>query len=403
MTMSKGTRFLLFSLATLMDMVASTMLFVAPIRAAQLGASYSVSAAQGVAWSLGAASIVFLGRYVTPRNAGSICIAACFLQAGIRVALIIFARTPTEMLGFLFAAGMTHAMFFTPYQVFFKAAESSRKLPLAVSVAIYTFAWSTGVSLGPLWSGFLIRETLGSIQGWQLCLLFTAVVLTFMGFAIGVIKRRQFTHVVPGSDMSENSRPDFAKVAWLAAFCGGFAFSMVRGIFPAGAVKIGLPENILGGVLFTVGIIQALSALSLSRIHFWMYKPRILASVGLLGVMGMAFFLTAFRGIVPDAWLTPAFFIGAFMFGLYSGSFYFYAVYHCLAHPSRAGTNIAMNECMLATSNVIGLLLGGAVADIYGINSPFLMAAVLIILFTTVQVKRHSRAPWPLSPVAERG
>ena len=62
MKMKSSTRIVLYGLSSFMDMVAGTLLFVVPVRAAQLGASYSLTGGLGVAWGLGAAMMVLIGN-----------------------------------------------------------------------------------------------------------------------------------------------------------------------------------------------------------------------------------------------------------------------------------------------------------------------------------------------------
>lgn len=395
--MKASTRLLLYALSAFMDMVAGTLLFVVPVRAAQLGASYSLIGALGVAWGVGAAAMTFvIGRFVTGKNAAALCIAGCLFQALLHAALILFGTAPEAMLPILFAIGLAHIMFFVPYQVFFKTVDSGVKRPLAASVAVYTFAWSLGMAAGPLWSGFLLRESLFALQGWQLCFVFTIVSCLLVCAAVAALRRRPASATREAEDGEvENRRPDFARIAWLAGLCGVFGFSLVRGLFPAGAVSLGVSEEIQGGIIFTMGLLQSLTGLYLGRILYWMYKPRLLALGGLLGVAGMVLFLLGFQGVAEGWRLYLVFFAGAFLFGAYSGSFYYYTVYHCLAHPSRAGFNIAMNEGMFAIANVVGLLAGGVLADTFGIKSPYLLAALLIVFFTTIQIAHHAKKPWP--------
>ena len=399
-SMTSHTRFVLYAISSLMDMIAGTVLFVAPVRAAQLGASYSLSAGTGVAWALGAAVMTFvMGRFVTPRNSGVLCVAACLAQAVCHAGLMFFTSTPESMLPFLFAIGLTHTMFYVPYPVFFKTIDAGGGRSVSSSVGVYTFAWSLGMAAGPLWSGFLFQETAGGLAGWQLCLVFTIASCLAVAWGIGHVRRRG-SHTL---DLAppENDNPDFARLSWLAALCGTFAFSLVRSLFPAGAVRIGLSEDMQGGVIFTMGVCQAVSALLLTRLPFWMYRPRVLGLAGAMGVAGMLFFLAAFQGFADGGLLLAAFYLGAALFGLYSGSFFFYTTFHCLVHPSRAGFNIAVVELMHAVASVVGLLLGGALADAYGINSPYLVAAVFICLFTLLQLLFHHWDPLR-QPVSEK-
>lgn len=391
MRINSTVRFILYGLSSVMDMVAGTLLFVVPVRATQLGASYALAGGMGVAWGLGCVvAPLVVGRQVTNRNAGALCALACLLQAAGHLSLILFTGTAESMLPFLFVIGFAHTMFFLPYQMFFKAVDAGGRMTLASSVGVYTFAWSMGMAVGPLWSGFLMRETLAGLDGWQLCFVFTIVACAAVGVGVVFVDRRG--PAAAGADVhSENPFPDFAKLSWLAALCGSFAFSLVRGLFPAGAVRIGVPEDVQGGVIFCMGLFQAVSGLALTRVLYWMYRPGILAVAGAGGLLGMLCFLTAFLGLVDGNTLFAAFFAGATLFGLYSGSFYFYATYHCLVHPSRAGFNVTVCEGMHAIANVVGLLLGGFLADWFGINSPYLLAAVFIGVFTALQIWFHRR------------
>ncbi len=394
--MKHSVRVILYGMSSFMDMVAGTLLFVVPVRAARLGASYSLIGALGVAWSLGAVLMTLLiGRFVNEKNSALLCVFGCLLQAVFHACLIVFASTAEAMLPFMFIIGLTHIVFYVPYQVFFKTVSAAGNMPLAASVGLYTFAWSLGMAIGPFWSGFLMRESLWGLAGWQLCFIFTILSCVLVAGAVVVIQR-----ISPrggkDQDLANDVRPpDFAKIAWLSALCGAFAFSLVRGLFPAGAVYLGVPEDIQGGVIFCMGFLQAISGFFLGRILHWMYNPKLLAYSGLMGFLGMVCFLLAFLGVVDGTAMIAAFFAGAFLFGLYSGSFYFYTVFHNLAHPSRAGFNIAVNEGMYAISNVIGLFLGGILADWLGIAFPYLAAALLIVFFTAVQVRCHAKTPWP--------
>lgn len=394
MQLTPFSRLLVYIGAAAFDMVSGTLLFVVPVRAAQLGASYSLVGALGVTWGIGCAISTFvLSRFVTQSNAAVFCITGCLVQALSHFGLIL-STDAAGMFPFLAIAGLSHTVFFSPYQLFVKTVDHSLKLPLHASVGVYTLAWSLGMAVGPLWSGFLMRISFLGLAGWQWCLVFTVCACLAVATSVRHIRRRLALDTLEKPTI-ENDRPDFVRLAWAAALCGTFAFSLVRGIFPAGAVKLGVPENIQGGVIFCMGLLQALSGFSLRRVREGMYRPDLLLFMGFLGVAGMASFLLAFLGVFSGPWLTTGFFLGALLFGVYSGSFYFYTVFHSLVHPSRAGFNIAINEGMFAVANTLGLLVGGILADAFGVNFPFLLAAVCIAAFTLAQFYYHAKAPWP--------
>lgn len=395
-------RFVIYLVTAIMDMVVGTILFVVPVRAAQLGASYSLVGALGVSWAVGTAATAFvIGRFVTSKNAAALGVAGCAMQAACCGCLAL-TTTARAMFPFLVLSGMSHIIYMVPYQVIFKEADAGLKKTLSSSVGIYTFAWSMGMAFGPLWSGFLIKATgLWDIQGWQWCFIF--VIASSLAVAGIILYLRRHIHDRPEeAPVEEGERPDFAKVAWFSAFCGAFAFSLVRGLFPAAAVRLGVGEDIQGGVVFCMGFLQAISGLLLVRWRYWMYHPVALVSMGALGAAGMACFLAGFSGMAAGGRLIALFFLGSFLFGVYSGSFYFYTVYHALAHPTRAGFNVSVNEGMLALANIAALLSGGIISDLLGANLPYLLAAALIIVFTLVQILFHHHNPWPQNAKSHR-
>ncbi|MDR1612290.1 MAG: MFS transporter [Planctomycetota bacterium] len=389
-------RFIIYLVTAIMDMVVGTILFVVPVRAAQLGTPYFLVGALGVSWAAGTAAMSFIvGRFVTSRNAALLGIAGCTAQAACCACLALTA-TAEMMFPFLVLSGISHITYMAPYQVVLKEADAAIKKSLSSSVGVYTFAWSMGMAFGPLWSGFLIKAVgWWNIQGWQWCFIFTIAASLAVAGAIYYLRR--FIRATDGKEVprQDDGRPDFAKVAWFSAFCGAFAFSLVRGLFPAAALNIGVGEDVQGGVIFCMGFLQAISGLLLARWRHWVYHPVALVVLGALGAAGMTCFLAGFSGMAANGWLIALFFLGALLFGIYSGSFYFYTVYHALVHPTRAGFNIGINEGMFATANIASLLFGGIISDLLGTDLPYLFAGVLIVLFTLVQTGFHRRNPWP--------
>lgn len=394
--MTRTTRLVLYGIATAADMVAGTLLFVAPVRAAQLGASYSLCAGLGAVWALGAALMTLaMGRVANSRNAVRLCLWACLFQALGHAVFFAGNLGPTAMLPVMFGIGLSHTFFYVPYQVFFKSVDAGAGLRLSSSVGVYTFAWSAGMAVGPLWSGFLMGMRLLGLEGWRWCFVFTIAALAVMGLSIVWIRGRR------GKSMSvrllgeEERLPDFSRLAWLAALCGSIAFSLIRGLFPAGAVKLGISEGAQGAVVFTMGILQALVSLALIRIDLWMYRPRVLAATGAFGIVGMTLFVLAFTGVFAGAGVVAAFLAGAFLFGVYSGAFYSYSTYHCLAHPTRAGYAVAMCEGAYAVGNIFGLIIGGALSDAYGVDVPYTVALAVLAAITAMQIYFHRKRPVP--------
>jgi MFS family permease len=116
-----------------------------------------------------------------------------------------------------------------------------------------------------------------------------------------------------------------------------------------------------------------------------MYRALPVAGFSLSGLAGILCF--AFGGSLP---LLLA---GAVSFGLYAGFFYFFLVYHALAHPTKAGRYVAINESVVGIVGVLAPLAGGFAVDAIGSTSPYLAAAlfiVAVIVFQTWALRRRT-------------
>jgi len=85
------------------------------------------------------------------------------------------------------------------------------------------------------------------------------------------------------------------------------------------------------------------------------------------------------------------FLAGAVLFGVYSGAFFFYLVFHSLVHPERAGRYVAGNEIVVGAASFAGPLIGGIMADTWGVRAPFVAAAGLCLLVAAFQSIVHAR------------
>ena len=72
------------------------------------------------------------------------------------------------------------------------------------------------------------------------------------------------------------------------------------------------------------------------------------------------------------------FYAAAVIYGIYSGTFYFYLVYHSLAHPTRSRFFVAGNEVIVGIVNLLAPVIGGMFVDITGFTgSPFIFALAM--------------------------
>jgi hypothetical protein len=139
----------------------------------------------------------------------------------------------------------------------------------------------------------------------------------------------------------------------------------------------------MGTVLFIYCMAQAAVAYALHRSRLWMYRPLPLIVFALAGVTGLTLFAVA-----PSA---PLFYCAAACTGVYTGSTFFYLVFHSLVHPTRSAQYVAINEAVVGMTGIVAPYSAGHVAD--GLGLPFSYAAVaaMIGVAAIAQAILHSR------------
>jgi hypothetical protein len=139
----------------------------------------------------------------------------------------------------------------------------------------------------------------------------------------------------------------------------------------------------LGAVLFIHCVGQAALAYALRRSRLWMYRPLPLIAFGLVGVIGLTLFAVARSA--------PLFYCAALCTGVYTGSTFFYLVFHSLVHPTRSARYVAINEAVVGMTGIVAPFSAGCVADGLGLPVSYVAVAVLIGLAVIAQGVLHAR------------
>ena len=380
---------LIYLFPTVIDMVLASVFFMTTVWAAEHGVSASGVSNLLTAWAGVYMICAYLvGRVVGKRNAAWLMIAACVATALLSAALAGAASLPV-MYALVALEGVAMALFFIPFQVFMKVVGQRKQQSIPASVGLYTFSWSSGYAIGPFVAGMLWGPL-----GWRGCHAING--LAAIGVAIGtyLIHRHIVRSPAPvESDQSNRSlasaaadyagKPDLAWMSWIFGGMGCIAVAAVRGIFPSSGTACGVPKFEQGLILAALSAVQALVGLSLGRGKWWMYRPLPILGFGLCGVAALVLFSIS---------RTPAaFFIAAVCFGVYSGSFFFYFVFHSLVHPDRSGRYVSVNETVVGLTGIIGPVLAGLAADKLALWAPYLMAAGMVAVGICVQAAIHAR------------
>lgn len=395
---------LIYLFPAIMDMVLSAVLFMCTVSAAQKGLAASTVANMITTWAVVyMICALLIGRWVTSRNCATLIIGSCLVTMLLSVAFSV--TQDTRVLYALVALeGLAMALFFVPFQVFMKLVGQGRNTTINQSVGLYTFSWSLGYAAGPFAAG-LMWEYIGW-RGSHLVIAASAVVVGVMTFVLKHAAQPRTSTTAStnpragevadtGAPDALNTRPptrvavdysrmpDLAWMGWVFSGLGCLAARMIFGLFPSSAAECGLLKPQQGLTLFILSAVQACFGLWLGRFYWWMYRPGPVFAAGLLGVGSMLLFSTA-----RAPWM---FYLAAAGFGVYSGMFFFYLVFHSLVHPDRSSRYISVNEATVGLMSLTGPFVGGLIADTYELRTSYLATAGMLALAIIVQAVVHAR------------
>ena len=380
-------RFLIFLFPALVDVVIGTLLFITTVRLVNSGAEALSCTLPVTAWALGHSFFsFFVGKINNSRRAPVLINIGCGIIT-IAILLLIFFNNPAIQLYWSLIAGLGSAFFFCSFQTFMKASDKDVHAGVSRSTAIYGFAWSCGIASGPFIVS-LVWANLYPENGWEYCYWLNIVFLLFVAIATWPLKAyiERFHHTNPKAEtvkieskVDYSKLPDLVWLGWLTAGVGCFAITLIRALFPYKAELLNVSKEELGYIMALVSYSQGFFSLLLIRSRYWMYKIIPIMLFSLCGVTGMVLFWCG-----TSIW---AFYLGAFIFGIYASGFFFYLVFHSLVHPEKSSKYVSLNEVVVGLTGILAPLAGGFLVDQTGNrNLPFIIAAVFIVCAIVVQV-----------------
>jgi len=380
------SRILIYLFPALIDLAIASTAFVCSVRGAEMGWAPSQIAGLFAVWAVAYMFVCQLvARVVTPKNAPRLLMMSCMLLAALSLGYVVF-PSPKSMYYLMAVQALGTGFFFAPFQVFMKSVNQAADKSVAYSAGLFLFAWSAGFAVGPFVAGFLWKHT-----NWQACHILNLCVE--VATAVGVYYLRH--HVdqpvarAPGRNTAAGEPLDYSRMpdlAWLGWLCGGVslvAFALFRSLFPSSGAYYMLTKPEQGTVFFAASIAQAAMGLLLCRSRSWMYRPVPVIAFGLFGVLGLALLSRA-----GTAW---AFGIAASCQGVYLGAFFFYLTFHSLIHPTKSARYVSINESIVGAANIAGALIGGQIADAFGMPAAYLAGAGVVLVGVVVQGVVHLR------------
>ena len=406
------TRLLIYVFPALMDTIVALSMFTCSVRAArelQLDAFYvaSMVPAWGVAYMV---TCPLVGRFMNRRNAARLLVLSCLAAALLCGAFTVIESGLGMFVGMV-VMGVVAAFFFGPFQIFMAAVDEGGAKPLPFSTGMYTFSWSLGFAAGPFviatftWLDMAMADghmawlrEFGQLlygpadaYGRQFSYLFAILLLLVNAVGIALLARhahpRETGGATPRQALGHNysRQPNYAIHALVGAGIGIFTISMFRAVFPkyADPAVLDLPTEAQGMVFFVLSLVQGLTGLALSWSKTWMYRALPLALAGVFGIVGL---LCLGLGTT-----LPVFLAGAAIYGVYSGCFFFYFVFHAIAHPDKASRQVGTNEALVGVMGIAAPFLGGWSVDKFDMRFPFVACAILVVVAVAFQAWAHRR------------
>lgn len=375
-------RFIVYLFPSMMDIMLSTVMFIVAVRFSESGASALTVASTGAVWAV-VYSICsqVSGRIVKPQNAAAMLCAGAMLAVFTACGLIIF---PSLKLQYFWIGmmGVATAFFFIPFMIFMKDMEKGRGDGVARATALYTFAWSMGMASGPFIVGFLWGK-FAPESGWKYCYMLNIIFGLIIAIGIWPIKKyiknmdNKKTEVIE-TVTDYSSMPDLAWMGWLAAIGCFIAIAVMRTLFPYQGSLLEIPKVHQGSILALASYSQAFTGLFLINSRYWMYRTVPVAIIGICGVAGMLLF--SFGSEV----LT--FYIGSLVFGIYTGTFSFYLVFHSLVHPDKSAKYLSVNETIVGITGMFSPVIAGVLANVMNVSLPYLICAALVLTIVVIKI-----------------
>ncbi len=371
----------------MIDTVLGLTFFVAAVRIAEGGgkplAVTLVTAVWAAVYILAARRA---GQITRPANSARLILTGCALLALGSLGLMTIPHLgATYPLMMLIAVGT--ALFFTPFQVFMKAVDKGDDGALPRSVGLYTFSWSAGMAAGPFLSAFVWARF-----GWPACYALSILLCALTALGIFFLKHHAEGETrptekppakAPRRPIDYSAMPDLAQLGWICSGVGCLAVAVLRSYLPSSATIMEIPRVQQGLLLALISGSQALTGLALLRSRLWMYRATPVLLFGACGFSALLVFGFS-ETFLPLA-------LASVLFGVYSGSFFFYLVFHSLVHPEHSTRYVAINESVVGLSSLLGPLLAGFLAAGLSISTPYRLSALLIlatIIFQTVMTRK---------------
>lgn len=311
--------------------------------------------------------------------------AGCLLLAVVGL-LLPYCSKQIHLLLIFPCIGISMSLFWPAYEAWLAEREGEGKL--LHRVMLFNLFWSTGLTLGPAFSGYLYQDS-NPFRPFYLSSLFGIITIG----VITICKTKQRPE-----NTSENSntsqtlfpsvktRNSYLNIARCANFASYFTLGVLRWLAPKLTKEMGIPPSMFGNMMLALGGIQPIAFLFLGTGYStrWHYRLSPLIIVQVLSIVSLVCI-----GMIQNNYIWICAFI---VIGISVAFTYFSSLYYGLDRHDDMGNKSGWHEAVLGMGSLLGPLLGGYVSDSeYGAQSPYILCAGVICISIVVEILIRSK------------
>jgi len=354
-----------------------SIMIAVPLLAISLGASPLTLGTLGFTSGLAYTSLCFLFGKLSERwhrrnlmmLGSSLWIAACLFLS--------FSSRIYQLYVSMLLLGTGGAMFWPALEAWIAEKQSERSLIKRMS--LFSISWSAGLTAGPLAGGFLFGID------FRLPFYLALVISTSIFFLLWKtpklnpsIESEAFSQKTFFSKGARDDSSLYIKISRIANFAVSLSVGVIRYIFPKLGTQLEISPSVLGLLMFTLSLSQMLTFYGLGRVHRWHYRILPLVLFQLVAIVGL--------GVIFTAGSLPLLFVAFVFIGVGRGMTNLSSLFYSVNITSQRGPSAAIHETVLGTGFLLGPLIGGAVAQKFSLEAPYLAAAAIVVVGTFIQI-----------------
>jgi len=377
-------KYLLYASAFCMDFALGIYLIIAPVGAAKLTDNNLI---------LGSCGVIFLGSRVLLQllfgklsdwigRKGLLMISLAVFAVSLIPLLAAKSISPL-LVSFLFA-GVGNAIFWPVLQAWI--GDDVEGASLIRSLGLFNFAFSLGLAVGAIISGYLEMLSLGAAVALTLVFSFISFVLVLSRPSHSPKKLRELS-AADNHGISQRSDSVYLPIARLANFASWAGVGVIRFLFVELTERYDISTGRFGAAVFCFYFGMSVFFLALRKFHFWQYRLAPILAAQAVGIFGFSLL-----GIFKSEFVFGA---GLFLFGCTVATTYFSSLYYGLDGHIDKGMKSGLHETIMALGMIAAVIIGSVLAEKISMRAPYFFVALLVLASMIAELILHVRRRRP--------